>query len=229
VASKEKLLSTILGSEQVPAHQARAVIEEKLRSAIFDGRLPCGMAIRQQELADLFGVSRMPVREALRQLEAQGLIVVEHHRGAVVAPLIQGDATETYDLRLLLEAEALRQSIPLLDDADFARAEACIEALEVATDFGEMGRLNRKFHMALYAKTQNRRLLQLVEEGLHEEERFLRFNLESMGLGQLSQDDHRQLLAAARAHDVVLTVELLTRHLQRGIDAITHYLKSTEG
>lgn len=229
MASKEKLLSTILGSEQVPAHQARAVIEEKLRSAIFDGRLPCGMAIRQQELADLFGVSRMPVREALRQLEAQGLIVVEHHRGAVVAPLIQGDATETYDLRLLLEAEALRQSIPLLDDADFARAEACIEALEVATDFGEMGRLNRKFHMALYAKTQNRRLLQLVEEGLHEEERFLRFNLESMGLGQLSQDDHRQLLAAARAHDVVLTVELLTRHLQRGIDAITHYLKSTEG
>lgn len=229
MASKEKLLSTILGTEQVPAHQARALIEEKLRSAIFDGRLPCGMAIRQQELADLFGVSRMPVREALRQLEAQGLVVVEHHRGAVVAPLIHSDAAETYDLRLLLEAEALRQSIPLLDDTDFARAEACIEALEVETDFGEMGRLNRTFHMALYAKTQNRRLLQLVEEGLHEEERFLRFNLESMGLGKLSQEDHRQLLSAARAHDVALTIELLTRHLQRGIEAITRYLKSTEG
>lgn len=229
MASKEKLLSTILGSEQVPAHLARAVIEEKLRNAIFDGRLPCGMAIRQQELADLFGVSRMPVREALRQLEAQGLIEVEHHRGAVVAPLIQGDATEAYDLRLLLEAEALRQSIPLLDDADFACAEACIEALEVETDFGEMGRLNRKFHMALYAKTPNRRLMHLIEAGLHEEERFLRFNLESMDLGKLSQEDHRQLLAAARAHDVALTIELLTRHLQRGIDAITHYLKSTGG
>lgn len=227
MASKEKLLSTILGSEPVPAHLARSVIEEKLRSAIFDGRLPCGMAIRQQELATLFGVSRMPVREALRQLEAQGLLVVEHHRGAVVAPLIQGDAAETYDLRLLLEAEALRQSIPLLDESDFAQAQACIDALEVQADFHEMGRLNRMFHMALYAKTQNRRLLQLVEEGLQEEERFLRFNLESMGLGKLSQDDHRELLAAARAHDVELTIELLTRHLQRGIDAISRYLNST--
>lgn len=227
MASKEKLLSTILGSEHVPAHLARAVIEEKLRSAIFDGRLPCGMAIRQQELANLFGVSRMPVREALRQLEAQGLLVVEPHRGAVVAPLIQGDAAETYDLRMLLEAEALRQSIPLLDDVDFAQAQACIEALEAETDFHEMGRLNRLFHMAFYAKTTNRRLLQLIEQGLHEEERFLRFHMESMGLGKVCQDDHRQLLAAARQHNVELSIELLARHLQRGIEAITRYLSST--
>jgi len=87
VAEKIKLLS-ILGDEQVPAHLARSVIEERLRSAILDGRLAPGMALRQQELATLFGVSRMPVREALRQLEAQSLLQVVAHKGAVVAPLI---------------------------------------------------------------------------------------------------------------------------------------------
>ena len=89
----EKLkLSNVLASEQLLPHQARGVIEERLRSAILDGRLPPGTAVRQQELASLFGVSRMPVREALRQLEAQSLLKVEMHKGAVVAPLIGEDA-----------------------------------------------------------------------------------------------------------------------------------------
>ncbi|WP_213881924.1 GntR family transcriptional regulator [Pseudomonas sp. dw_358] len=203
---------------------ARSVIEERLRNAILDGRLPCGLALRQQELATLFGVSRMPVREALRQLEAQGLLQVVHHKGAVVAPLITGDAAETYGLRILLESEALRLSIPRLREADFDTALTIIEALEQETDFKEMGRLNRLFHMALYSQAPNQRLLRLAEQGLAEEERFLRFNLSAMGLGKLSQDDHRDLLAAVRQRDTTLAVELLTLHLQRGIDAITRYL-----
>ena len=101
---KEQFLRETLGDEQPPAHQARAIIEEKLRSAILDGRLPAGIALRQQELATLFGVSRMPVREALRQLEAQSLLRVETHKGAVVAPLINEDATDAYALRILLES-----------------------------------------------------------------------------------------------------------------------------
>ena len=84
MAEKIKL-SNVLASEQLLPHQARGVIEERLRSAILDGRLPPGTAVRQQELATLFGVSRMPVREALRQLEAQSLLKVEMHKGAVVA------------------------------------------------------------------------------------------------------------------------------------------------
>ena len=76
VAIKRNPLSSIEVHGPVAAHQARAVIEESLRNAILDGRLPCGTAIRQEALADLFGVSRMPVREALRQLESQGLLHV---------------------------------------------------------------------------------------------------------------------------------------------------------
>ena len=96
---------------------------ETLRNAILDGRLPCGLALRQQELATLFGVSRMPVREALRQLEAQELLHVVHHKGAVVAPLIVDNSIEAYDLRILLETEALRLSVPLLEERDFQQIE----------------------------------------------------------------------------------------------------------
>ncbi len=118
MTQKPNPLSSIKISGPIPAHLARSVIEETLRNAILDGRLPCGTAMRQQELASLFGVSRMPVREALRQLEAQSLLHVVTHKGAVVAPLIEDNSAETYALRMLLESEALRLSIPLLTDAD---------------------------------------------------------------------------------------------------------------
>lgn len=224
MTQKPKPLHSIKVDGPIPAHLARSVIEETLRSAILDGRLPCGTALRQQDLADLFGVSRMPVREALRQLEAQELLSVTTHKGAVVAPLIQGDATETYELRILLESEAMRQSIPLLTETDLAQAAAYIEMLEAQHDYTEIGRLNRLFHMALYGKAPNKRLLRLVEDGLNEEERFLRFNLESMGLGKLSQDDHRAMLRAVCDRDVKLSIELLEQHLNRGVEVITRYL-----
>lgn len=228
MTQKPNPLSTIPVSGPIPAHLARSVIEETLRSAILDGRLPCGTALRQQDLADLFGVSRMPVREALRQLEAQSLLHVVAHKGAVVAPLVEGDAAETYALRILLESEALRLSIPLLDDEDFAEAARYIDDLETQTDYAEIGRLNRLFHMTLYRKAPNRRLLKLVEDGLWEEERFLRFNLEAMGLGKLSQEDHRDLLRAVQARDIALSVTKLEHHLNRGVEVITRYLNSLE-
>nr|WP_301294757.1 GntR family transcriptional regulator [Pseudomonas sp. S3E17] len=212
----------------IPAHLARSVIEETLRNAILDGRLPCGTAMRQQELASLFGVSRMPVREALRQLEAQSLLHVVTHKGAVVAPLIEDNSAETYELRMLLESEALRLSIPLLTEADITEADTLICALEQEKDYTEIGRLNRLFHMTLYGKAPNQRLLKLVEHGLNEEERFLRFNLEAMGLGETSQEDHRELLNLVTQKKVEESILTLRNHLMRGMDVITTYLDNLD-
>ncbi|WP_327439332.1 GntR family transcriptional regulator [Pseudomonas donghuensis] len=230
MGGKTKLLSEILGGEQVPPHLARTVIEERLRSAILDGRLEPGLALRQQELATLFGVSRMPVREALRQLEAQSLLQVVAHKGAVVAPLIGEDAVDTYALRVILESEALRQSIPLLDADDIALARSYIAQLENETRHAEIGRLNRLFHMSLYSKASNQKLLRLIENELNEEERFLRFHLSSMGLGKLTQDDHIGLVDAANDKSVEDAVRILERHLNNGAKTIKAYLsrQSTE-
>ncbi|MBF8724216.1 MULTISPECIES: GntR family transcriptional regulator [Pseudomonas] len=226
MAEKIRLLKTILGSEQVPPHQARSVIEERLRSAIVDGRLPPGTALRQQEIATLFGVSRMPVREALRQLEAQSLLQVVMHKGAVVAPLIGEDAVDTYALRVLLESEALRQSIPLLDTHDIAQARGYIQQLENETRHAEIGRLNRLLHMALYCKAPNQKLLRMIEIELNEEERFLRFHLSSMGLGKLTQDDHIALVDAASDKQVDEAVKILEEHLNNASRTIRNYLNS---
>ncbi|MNH23344.1 Mannosyl-D-glycerate transport/metabolism system repressor MngR [compost metagenome] len=210
----------------MPPHLARSVIEERLRSAILDGRLPPGRALRQQELATLFGVSRMPVREALRQLEAQSLLQVVAHKGAVVAPLIGEDAVDTYALRVLLESEALRQSIPLLDADDIALARSYISQLENETRHAEIGRLNRLFHMSLYSKASNKKLLHLIEVELNEEERFLRFHLSSMGLGKLTQDDHNGLVDAANDKSVDDAIRVLERHLNTAAKTIKAYLNS---
>jgi DNA-binding GntR family transcriptional regulator len=223
VAEKTSRLSSILGSVHVPAHLARAVIEERLRNAILDGRLPAGLALRQQELATLFGVSRMPVREALRQLEAQGLLQVVQHKGAVVAPLVTGDAVQSYSLRILLESEALRLSVPRLQAQDLDNARGFLAQLELENDY-----LNYHFHMTLYSRAPNPRLLRLVEVSLKEEERYTRFNLGAMGLGKISQEDRQELLAAVEKRDTLLAVEVLTLHLHRGIDAVTRYLVQQE-
>ncbi|AXM97202.1 GntR family transcriptional regulator [Pseudomonas plecoglossicida] len=223
MAEKIKL-SNVLKAEQLPAHLARGEIEERLRNAILDGRLPPGTAVRQQELATLYGVSRMPVREALRQLEAQSLLRVELHKGAVVAPLIGEDAVDTYALRVILESEALRQSIPLLDAADIASARQYIEQLENETRHAEIGRLNRLFHMALYGKAPNQKLLRLIENELNQEERFLRFHLSSMGLGKLTQDDHNALVNAASDKRVEESVKVLEQHLNKAARVMRAYL-----
>lgn len=225
VTQKPKPLSTIQVDGPIPADRARSIIEGSLREAILDGRLPCGTALRQQELADLFGVSRMPVREALRQLEAQSLLNVVQHKGAVVAPLITNNAVETYELRTVLESFALRQSIPRLDADDLAQAARYIELLEAQTEHAEIGKLNRLFHMSLYHKAPNSKLLDLVERELNEEERFLRFHLSSMGLGKLSQDDHRALLQAAADKDIDKAVGLLELHLEKASVTMRRYLE----
>ena len=228
MTQKPNPLNSIKITGPIPAHLARSVIEETLRNAILDGRLPCGTAMRQQELASLFGVSRMPVREALRQLEAQSLLHVVTHKGAVVAPLIEDNSAETYELRMLLESEALRLSIPLLTEADIVEADTFICALEQEKDYTEIGHLNRLFHMTLYGKAPNQRLLKLVEHGLNEEERFLRFNLEAMGLGETSQEDHRELLNLVAQKKVEESILTLRNHLMRGMEVITSYLNSLD-
>lgn len=228
MTQKPNPLNSIKITGPIPAHLARSVIEETLRNAILDGRLPCGTAMRQQELASLFGVSRMPVREALRQLEAQSLLHVVTHKGAVVAPLIEDNSAETYELRMLLESEALRLSIPLLTEADIAEADTFICALEQEKNYTEIGRLNRLFHMTLYGKAPNQRLLKLVEHGLNEEERFLRFSLEAMGLGETSQEDHRELLNLVAQKKVEESILTLRNHLMRGMEVITSYLNSLD-
>ena len=112
---------------------AQELVLASVRQAILSGVLSPGARLRQEELADVFGTSRIPVREALRALEYEGLVASEPHRGFTVTTLDADDVEEVYDLRILLESEAVRLALPLLTDEDLEELEGLFQAMQAAT------------------------------------------------------------------------------------------------
>ncbi|MDQ1079318.1 GntR family transcriptional regulator [Pseudoroseomonas cervicalis] len=202
---------------------AAAHVEAVLKAAILEGRLPGGTALRQEELAARFGVSRMPVREALRQLEAQALVDVLPHRGAVVTEISARDAADGYAIRRALEPAALRLSIPHLTAADLAEAAQLIAAMDSEADAALLGQLNRRFHMALYRAAGHARMLAMVEQELAGFDRYLRFHLAAQGREHMAQHDHRAMLEAAAAGDAASAVAVLEGHLDQAAATIAAF------
>lgn len=193
---------------------ACAFVEATLREAILTGALPGGTPLRQEELAAAFAVSRMPVREALRQLEAQALVDFAPHKGAVVTDISAEDAADNYAIRAALEPAALRLSLPRLGEEDFARAEGLLAAMDGERDLPRLGELNRRFHLTLYARAGRPRLIALVEQHLAAADRYLRFHFAALGREHMAQDEHAALLAACRAGDADAAARILITHIE---------------
>ncbi|MBC9207588.1 GntR family transcriptional regulator [Roseomonas aerophila] len=202
---------------------ATEYVEATLKAAILEGRLAAGTPLRQDDIARDLQVSRMPVREALRQLEAQALVDSVPHKGAVVTDISASDAADSFAIRRGLEVVALRLSIPNLTAEDGVAAAALIDAMEEEADPGQLGQLNRRFHMALYARAGRPRLLGLVDRELAVFDRYLRFFLAAQGRERMAQQDHRAMLAAARAGEVQQAAEVLERHIDAAAAAMAGF------
>ncbi|WP_244540265.1 GntR family transcriptional regulator [Kaistia soli] len=200
---------------------ATEYVEATLKQAILSGALLPGTPLRQEELATRFEMSRMPIREALRQLEAQGLVDFEPHRGAIVVEITLADADDNFAIRSALEPQALRLSLPHLGADDFALADEVIAEIDGETDPARMGELNRRFHMTLYAAAGLPRLLALTEQHLVAADRYLRFHLATDG--DMGQAEHRALVAACRSGDETEAVAVLGRHLARAKAGLTGF------
>jgi DNA-binding GntR family transcriptional regulator len=199
---------------------ATEYVEATLKAAILEGRIAAGTPLRQDDIARDLEVSRMPVREALRRLEAQALVDSVPHKGAVVTDLSAAAAADSFAIRRALEGEAFRLSIPQLSAEDLERAGALITGMEEEPDPGQLGHWNRRFHMALYARAGHARLLLLVERELAVFDRILRFYLSAVGRGGMAQEDHRAMLAAVRNRDAAAALAVLEQHIDtaaRGI------------
>jgi DNA-binding GntR family transcriptional regulator len=203
---------------------ATEFVEATLKQAILNGTLPGGSPLRQEELASTFGVSRMPIREALRQLEAQALVDFYPHRGAVVSEISAQDAADNYTIRLALEPVALRLSIPKLNGADLDRADEILSEMDGEPDQNRLGALNRRFHMTLYARADRPRLLSLVEQHLVQADRYLRFHLAAMGRHHISQSEHRALVEAARGRKPALACRILVAHIGTAERTLQNFL-----
>lgn len=195
-------------------------VAKVLREAIVDGGLAAGSSLRQDDLAERLGFSRMPIRDALRQLEAEGLVEIHPTRGAHVASMDATEIREIYLLRELLECEALRLSLPRLSAARLDEAAVALARIDADPDVGHWGVLNRAFHLALYSASGNARLLGLIEAHHNAADRYVRILLSNLDYRHRSQSEHRDLLAAARRGDVEAAVAALRRHLVEGMETL---------
>jgi DNA-binding GntR family transcriptional regulator len=210
-----------LPKPQTVADQIAAV----LREAIAGGTLAPGTALRQDELAARFGFSRMPIRDALRHLEAEGLVAIHPTRGAFVARMDAVEIGEIYAIRELLEGEALRLALPHLTAASLDEAATVLDQIDAEPDVGRWGLLNRAFHLALYRPCGNGRLIALIDAQHNVADRYVRLLLSNFDYRARSQAEHRKLLAACRKRETDQASKWLARHLREGSKTLVDAVK----
>lgn len=208
------------------APTASEVVLKHLRSAIVSGRLAEGAPIRQDDVARLFNVSKIPVREALKQLEAEGFVTFQRNRGAVVASLSEPEIVQIFEVRAILESNALRLSMPAMSDADFARAAACGTAFADEPDVSRWAALNWEFHSSLYAAANRPYLMRLIRNVNDRIERYLRVQLTVSGGHRTAVREHAEILAACQRRDAELAASLVHGHIMQACRSLHEHLRN---
>jgi len=204
-------------------------VAEYITSKIVTGAYPGGSPVRQEAIAAELGVSRIPVREALLQLEAEGLIVNRPHRGAVVADLSVEDAIELFDARVVLEPHIVKVAIANLTDDDIARIAAILKDYEEGVanrrDAAELSRLNWAFHSALLAPSSRPRTMSLLQTLYNSADRYLRLQIEPLAAQAKALDEHRLIFDAYCKRDAALTSRLLKAHIRDAAEEIIEQIE----
>jgi DNA-binding GntR family transcriptional regulator len=196
------------------------IIAKYIREAIVTGELDEAEPIRQDDIAKLFDVSKIPVREALKRLEAEGLVEFQRNRGAVVTSITEPQIAEIFEVRGMLEANALKLSVPRMTNRTFQRAEEYCDAFACETNVARWAELNRQFHSCLYEDADKPFLLNLIRSVNDRIERYLRIQLTLSGGTGLDDREHRQILAACRDRNVALAAELLVSHITKSCESL---------
>lgn len=195
----------------------------ELRKRILSGEIPEETFLRQDVLAKEYNISRIPVREALSQLAAEGLIVLIPHRGAQVPRLSPDDVFDIYDIRAVLEPHLIRQAVPLMNDADLqairAALDACDEALKSGR-FSEWGELNARFHHSLYEPTKRPHGSDLIQKLLDKSERYAKLNLAITGETSHAQEEHWEIYRCCVKGDAAGAADLMRRHIRNSGDSL---------
>jgi DNA-binding GntR family transcriptional regulator len=203
-------------------------IAEQIRSRILSGELAGGVPLRQERIALEFGVSRIPVREALSRLEAEGLVRREHHRGCIVSEVSLADLEESLEIRSALEVRALRLAIPRMTQADLAEAQRVLERYAASKTPAQWTERNLEFHLALYRAAGMPRLLDMIEGLIRGTARYVRVYVSTVrGLAGPHQE-HQEILAACRGRDVALAAQLLEAHIEKTRTALRASLATGE-
>ena len=203
------------------------LIADAIRGGILDGTIVAGQQLVQDDLARAFGTSRIPVREALRQLESDGIIAYHPHRGASVALLTAKDVKEIYEMRAPLEKLALRLAVPKLERAHLTAAARAIDDSTGSSNAVSFGRLNWRFHQALYEAANRPRLLRTIRNLYIHASRWPPFAREQRKMFAAIVAEHRAILRACEKRDAGAAVKALERHLAESERLLIHVIETS--
>ena len=202
----EELMPRISGDKA-----ASYYIANVLREAIYRGILHDNEQLLQNQLAARMGVSPIPLREALKQLETEGLVEFRGRRGAIVSGLTLEDAREIYDMLTWLECGAMKVSFDMISNALIQEEEKLLDRMEKEEDPVKWRDMNVLFHAALYEPADRPLTLDIIAKLRRQVDRYIRNHLDSMR--KESEDQHREILAGVKAHDLPRTLRSLEDHL----------------
>jgi DNA-binding GntR family transcriptional regulator len=181
-------------------------VVNSIRERILAGYYPAGARLDQQTLIEDLGVSLIPVRESLRQLEVEGLVQIHPHRGAFVARLSITDIKEIYLVREVLEETAAQLAVPRLTPQKLAELAALIEKMEGATqanDYVLLFDLNRAFHFTIYEACNNSLLVQMISGLWDRSRRYRQLYTHLPQRASQALVEHKDIYAACKAGDII--------------------------
>jgi DNA-binding GntR family transcriptional regulator len=203
-------------SRKIKRQSLPETLTESLRERILNGEFKEGDALIQDAIAQEYDVSRMPVREALRQLEACGLVVMQLHKGAVVTSVPNEQIAELFELRALLECELLARAIPRMTAEHLATSQSILTALEASyrrADVASWGQLNWEFHKSLYLAADRVQTLTIVQGINLQTDRYIRLQLLLTRGIEDAEKEHRELLRLCKRGDAERATAYLRKHI----------------
>lgn len=198
-----------------------------LRKMIVDGSLPAGARVNEVHLAKSLGVSRTPLREALGRLVAENALTVVPRYGYYVCPLTFEEFRQIYQIRPILDPEALRLTgIP--SPERLARLEEINRKIIAATDAEEIISLDDAWHLELLAECPNRVLVELIEQNIRRTRRYETALMREQRNVCRASDEHEEIIDALRAGNLEAGCDALRRNLESGFEPIAEWLKARE-
>lgn len=204
-------------AEAMTARGAGARVADKLRAAILEGDYSAGQAIRQEALAKQFGASRLPVREALRTLEGEGLVTLEPNKGARVTTLDAEELDLLYSTRARIEPVVLANSIPELSEAVIRRCGEILDQIEAGVDPIEFLLLDRRFHLLTYEGCRSVQLRSIVERLWNSTQHYRRAFVTQTGPDWAEETnlEHRLLHRALADRNAEVAAGIIGTHITR--------------
>lgn len=202
------------------------IIAEALKESILNGELEGGQQLKQEEIAKYYNSSMTPIREALRRLEAQGLVKFYPNKGAIVSELSADEVKEIFEIRILLEKGALEFAIDNLNNNDIEYARSILQRMDNERTSKNLSELNWEFHNTLYKASSRQRLLELIGHAHINVERYMRIYLLDMNYHSTSQQEHYKILEACKDKNKEIAGILLKQHMEKASKSLVEFLKN---